>query len=110
MPAGSLRLATAMNAAIMPTPIGIVSQSDIVSLLRYASESSCQQKGQGTGPVNQAGRQAYLHVFAGSCASPLSGRRLKASAGECATACSSFIGEQFVYVSTVCRPYLRRRP
>jgi hypothetical protein len=36
---------------------------------RYAPQTSCQQKGQGMGPVKQAGRKAYFRVFAGDYAS-----------------------------------------
>jgi len=70
-----------------PTPSGIVDQSDIVcSFLEFehalaaerpanasgicASESSCQRKGQGMGPVSQADQQADFRVFAGDYASP----------------------------------------
>ena len=48
---------SAMKTVVIPAPIAIVNQSDIVF-------SFLEQVGQGMGPVGQAGRQACFCVFA----------------------------------------------
>src|SRR3954464_13643630 len=90
------RLITAMRIAMIPTPSGIVNQSDIVCSLLRSRQNPHGEKGQGMGPGQPGRPEGVLPHVCWELCEFLSGRRQQASAGDCATARSRFIGEQVV--------------
>jgi hypothetical protein len=68
------RVITVMRTATIPTPSVIVDQIDIVFSPRIripSSRGTCQQKGQGMGPVDQAGQQAFSLCLLGITRVPI---------------------------------------